>query len=91
MFGNNSNNGGSGFGALNTLGFGGLSDLRNNRGFGGNNGNFGGNNYGNMGAGNNDSNNEFNNSFCVHLRGMPYYCDEMDIMKVGPLVTFSLP
>lgn len=72
MFGNNGNNGGgNGFGALNTLGFSAL----NNRGFGNNS------NFGNMGAGNN-CDNDFNDLFCVHLRGMPYYCDEMDIMKV---------
>lgn len=87
MFGNNSNNGnngGNGYGALNTLGFGGLSDLRNNRGGFGNNNNLGGNNFGgNMGGGNSNCGNDMNDFFCIHLRGMPYYCDEMDIMKVS--------
>lgn len=87
MFGgNNGNNGSNGYGALNTLGFGGLSDLRNNRGGGGgggfgNNNSLGGNNFGNMGGGNNNCGNDMNDFFCIHLRGMPYYCDEMDIMK----------
>lgn len=52
----------------------------------GNNNNAGGNNFGSsMGSGSNNCNNDMNDFFCIHLRGMPYYCDEMDIMKVSRL------
>lgn len=69
----------TGYGALNTLGFGGLSsgNLGNN---------FGGGNFGEayLGGKNNlgGMKNTANETYCVRLRGLPYSSNEEDIHKV---------
>lgn len=68
--------GSTGYGALNTLGFGGLTsgNLGNN---------FGGSNFGDAffeGKRNNDK-----ETYCIRLRGLPYSSNEEDIMQVFDL------
>jgi len=41
----------------------------------------GGDNFGSIGSGNDNSGNDKSDLFCIYLRGMPYSCNEMDILK----------